>query len=225
MAMEPEEEKPRASAPRLTRQQQEYLMREALAEAIRGVAEGEAPIGCIIARPVSNAINRQNTENAEAGQEQQEQNSKAQEPEAQNEEYHEVEIVARGHNRMNGLQSKIAHAEIMAFQSAAGNGRGEPAIPLDSKDVILVSTLEPCVMCLGAAMEAGVALVLFGMKAPADNGTQRVRPPQSPESANPQIIGDILRVESRRLFEEWLKGKEGTEQAKFVEQLLALTEE
>ena len=135
-----------------------------------------------------------------------------------------LEIVARGHNRMNGLQSKIAHAEIMAFQNAAGNGKSEPALPLDSKDAILVSTLEPCVMCLGAAMEAGVSLVLFGLKAPADNGTQRVRPPQSPESVNPQIIGDILAAESRQLFADWLKGKEGTEQAKFVEQLLALTE-
>ena len=229
MATEPQAEKPKASAPRLTRQQQEYLMREALEEAKRGVAEGEAPIGCVIARPVSDAINRQNSGKAEAAQEpqepkQQEQNSKEQEPEAQNGAYHEVKIVARGHNRMNGLQSKIAHAEIMAFQSAAGNGTAEPAIPLDSKDAILVSTLEPCVMCLGAAMEAGVALVLFGLKAPADNGTQRVRPPESPESANPQIIGDILAGESRQLFEEWLKGKEGTEQAKFVEQLLALTE-
>ena len=189
-------------------------MREALEEAKRGVAEGEAPIGCVIARPIDNKIDQQNKDNA----------NPAEEAENEQEDYTEVHIVARGHNRMNGLQSKIAHAEIMAFQNAAGNGKDEPALPLDSRDAILVSTLEPCVMCLGAAMEAGVALVLFGLKAPADNGTQRVNPPQSPESANPEIVGDILADEARQLFEEWLKGKEGTEQAKFVEQLLALTE-
>lgn len=33
----------------LTRDQQEGLMREALAEAERGMAEGEAPIGCVLA--------------------------------------------------------------------------------------------------------------------------------------------------------------------------------
>ena len=165
-------------------------MREALAEARQGVAEGEAPIGCVIARPLDGAI----------------------------------KIVARGHNRMNALQSKVAHAEITTFQNAAGNGDGEPAIPLDSKDTIMVSTLEPCVMCLGAAMETGVQTVIFGLAAPADNGTQRLAPPQSPENSDPDIIGGVLADESRQMFVDWLKGKEGTPQAKFVEQLLALTE-
>lgn len=175
----------------VTEEQQTQLMREALAEAKQGMAEGEAPIGCVIARPVG--------------------------PNGY------IKIVARGYNRMQALQSKVAHAEIVAFQNAAGNGVKEPAIPLDSKDAILVSTLEPCVMCLGAAMETGVQTVLFGLQAPADNGTQRVKPPQSPDNSAPDIIGGILAAESRLLFEEWLKGKEGTPQAKFVEQLLALT--
>ena len=78
-------------------------------------------------------------------------------------------------------------------------------------------------MCLGAAMEAGVSLVLFGLQAPADSGTQRLAPPQSPESSNPHIEGGILADESRALFVRWLVGKEGTEQAKFIEQLLSLT--
>ncbi len=72
-------------------------------------------------------------------------------------------------------------------------------------------------------MEAGIAQVLYGLTAPADNGTQRVKPPESPESRVPKIIGGLLAAEIRALFVEWLPGKEGTEQAKFVEQLLALT--
>ena len=78
-------------------------------------------------------------------------------------------------------------------------------------------------MCLGAAMEAGVRTVLFGLWAPADNGTRRVKPPQSPESNAPTITGGILAGESRRLFEAWLAGNEKTDQARFVKQLLALT--
>jgi tRNA(adenine34) deaminase len=134
-------------------------------------------------------------------------------------------IVARGHNRVNGLQRKMAHAEIVTFENAGGGDGKPPALPLDAEDVILVSTLEPCVMCLGAAMEAGVTQVLFGLEAPADNGTKRVKPPESPETTSPDIEGGILARESRQLFEQWLKGKEGTEQAKFVEQLLALTQQ
>jgi tRNA(adenine34) deaminase len=173
--------------------EKERLMRAALAEAERGMAEGEAPIGCVIAvREESGAA--------------------------------QARIVAGGHNRANALQRKTAHAEIVAFENAGSDGSGrEPALPLDAEDVILVSTLEPCVMCLGAAMEAGVRQVLFGLEAPADNGTKRVRAPESPESSNPVIEGGILAEESRALFERWLVGKEGTEQAKFVQQLLALT--
>ena len=124
---------------------------------------------------------------------------------------------------MNALGRKNAHAEIIAFENAGSMNGQPPALPLDAQEVILVSTLEPCVMCLGAAMESGVSHVLFGLAAPADNGTQRVKPPESPESTAPEIQGGILSAESRALFEQWLRGKEGTEQAKFVEQLLALT--
>ena len=135
----------------------------------------------------------------------------------------EPRIVARGHNRMNALQNKVAHAEIVAFYDAARKEGETPALPMECREAILVSTLEPCVMCLGAAMEAGVNLVIFGLQAPADNGTRRVKPPQSPESSAPEIVGGVLAQESRRLFEEWLRGKEDTPQADFVKQLLALT--
>lgn len=165
-------------------------MREALREAEQGMAEGEAPIGCVLA--LGSGL--------------------------------DVRIVARGHNRTNALGRKNAHAEIIAFENAGSQNGAPPALPLDAKDVLLVSTLEPCVMCLGAAMESGVTQVLFGLQAPADNGTQRVKPPESPESSNPGIQGGILPAESRALFELWLQGKEGTDQAKFVEQLLALTD-
>lgn len=169
-------------------------MREALEEAKRGVAEGEAPIGCVIALPDQDKPGF-------------------------------ARVVARGHNRSNALQRNNAHAEIIAFENAGSDGQGRPpTLPTDADDAILVSTLEPCVMCTGAAMEAGVALILFGMAAPADNGTRRVKPPESPESSNPEVVGGILSEDSRALFEEWLKGKEGTQQAQFVEQLLSVTD-
>lgn len=132
-----------------------------------------------------------------------------------------VQVVARGYNRVNALQRKNAHAEIIAFENAGGQ---PPALPLDARQITLVSTLEPCVMCLGAAMEVGVDLVVFGLPAPADSGTARVRPPDSPESKQPAIVGHVLAEESRALFAQWLSENEATEQAKFVRQLLVLTE-
>jgi len=184
-----ERRKPLPNKISLTQEQQEQLMREALKEAERGMADGEAPIGCVIAQ--------------------------GQGP--------DLRIAARGYNRVNALGRKNAHAEIVAFENAGCHDGLPPTLPLDAKDVILVSTLEPCVMCLGAAMESGITLVLYGLQAPADSGTGRVKPPKSPESSAPEIIGGIFADESRALFVRWLEGKKGTEQAKFVEQLLALT--
>ncbi len=154
-------------------------MREALAAAREGMAAGEAPIGCVLARG-------------------------------------DGTIVVRAFNEMNRTQCKIAHAEIVAFHRAAGR------VPIDARDLILVSTLEPCVMCTGAAMEAAVDTIVYGLRAPADSGTGRVTPPQSPESTMPRIVGDVLATESRKLFEQWLEQNADTPQAAYVKQLLAL---
>lgn len=126
-------------------------------------------------------------------------------------------VLARGHNEQNRTKDKIAHAEIVAFHRTAGR------VPREAKDLILVSTLEPCVMCTGAAMEAGVRTVVFGLRAPADSGTGRVRPPTSPESQMPEFVGDVLAGESRRMLQEFLGTGPDEPQAAYVRQLLALT--
>ena len=127
-------------------------------------------------------------------------------------------VVARGFNELNRSQDKTAHAEMVTFRRAAGQ------VPPDARDVVLVSTLEPCVMCLGASMEAAVDTIVYGLKAPADSGTGRVQPPESPESQMPRIVGGVLARESRGLFEQWLKkGGHTPQQEAFVRQLLELT--
>ena len=79
-------------------------------------------------------------------------------------------------------------------------------------------------MCLGAAMEAAVDTIVYGLRAPADSGTGRVNPPQSPESQMPRIVGGVLAAESRGLFDQWLtKPGNNPQQVAFVKQLLALT--
>lgn len=128
-------------------------------------------------------------------------------------------IIARGHNELNATGDKTAHAEMVTFAHA--RGKVSPA----ATDLILVSTLEPCVMCLGASMEARVDTILYALRAPADSGTARVRPPESPDTGMPRIVGGILADESRALFKQWLdKPSNSPDQIKFVKQLLALTE-
>ena len=75
-------------------------------------------------------------------------------------------------------------------------------------------------MCLGAAAEAAVDLVIYGLPAPYDSGTHRVLAPQSPESQMPRIVGPILEAESRALFEKWLQQHSDGEGASYIKQLL-----
>ena len=127
-------------------------------------------------------------------------------------------VVARGHNRLNATRLKTAHAEMVAFADAGGK------VPPEARDLVLASTLEPCVMCLGASMEAAVDTIVYALPAPADGGTGRVAPPVSPESQMPRIIGNVLARESRKLFEQWLaKPGNNPQQVEFVRQLLAMT--
>ena len=128
-------------------------------------------------------------------------------------------IVARGHNRVEALARKTAHAEMIAFESAT------EALPFGAADVVVVSTLEPCVMCLGACFEVGVALVVFGLRAPADSGTERVKAPSSPETRTPTLLGHVLAAESRSLFVEFVRRWAGSKDVAYAEQLLALTED
>ena len=128
--------------------------------------------------------------------------------------------LGRGHNSMFATGNLIAHAEMNAFTAAAGR------IPEGAK-IVMVSTLEPCVMCTGAAMQSGVVEIVFGLAAPADAGTSRVYPPDSPSATAPRIIGGVEADDSRDLFLQWLDKHRGDtsrdSQREFIDQLMSLT--
>lgn len=130
------------------------------------------------------------------------------------------QLLGAGHNTLVLNGNPTVHAEINAF--AAAFPEASVKTPLT-----MVSTLEPCVMCTGAAMQAGVTTIVYGLQAPADSGTGRVTPPSSPGATAPRVVGGIAAGQSRELFAEWLARHEGDDsredQRKFVIQLLALT--
>jgi len=73
----------------------------------------------------------------------------------------EGRLVGRGRNQVLTLVDPTAHAEILALREAArqaGNYR--------LTGHVLVSTLEPCPMCLMAAIHARVGQVIFGAPEP-----------------------------------------------------------
>jgi tRNA(adenine34) deaminase len=66
------------------------------------------------------------------------------------------EVVARAHNEREARSDPTAHAEILAIRSAATVlGRAELG------DCALIVTLEPCAMCAGALLAAGLGRLVF----------------------------------------------------------------
>jgi len=71
------------------------------------------------------------------------------------------QVVAAAHNERELRNDPTAHAEVLALQAAAaavGSSRLDGAT--------LVTTLEPCPMCAGAALLARVQRVVFGAEDP-----------------------------------------------------------
>ena len=69
----------------------------------------------------------------------------------------EGDIISSRHNERELQNDPTAHAEVLAIQDAAkklGTSRLDGAT--------LISTLEPCPMCAGAALSARISRVIFG---------------------------------------------------------------
>jgi tRNA(adenine34) deaminase len=77
------------------------------------------------------------------------------------------EVVGAGHNRREEMQSPLAHAEIAAIEAASrrlGTWR--------LTDCDLYVTLEPCIMCVGAILQARIRCLVFGCLDPKAGAVQ-----------------------------------------------------
>ena len=70
-------------------------------------------------------------------------------------------IVGRGYNQRQTLSDPTAHAEVLALRQAAQH-LGQWQLTAAT----LYVTLEPCIMCLGAAVLSRIGCLVFGCKDP-----------------------------------------------------------
>ena len=73
------------------------------------------------------------------------------------------QVIGRGHNRREALGDPTSHAEIMAIREAVA---AQPSSSWRLDDCTLYVTLEPCVMCAGAIVQARVRRLVFGCPDP-----------------------------------------------------------
>jgi tRNA(adenine34) deaminase len=111
----------------------------------------------------------------------------------------ENRIIARAHNLTETLRDVTAHAEMQAFTSASDYLGGKYL-----NECTLYVTLEPCVMCAGAAFWTQLGGLVYG--APDEKrGFLLIREPLL--HPRTEIISGILAEQSSALLKEFFKNK------------------
>jgi tRNA(adenine34) deaminase len=121
------------------------------------------------------------------------------------------EIVARSYwQSRDGL---LAHPELLALQQA------------NRRNVTLATTLEPCLLCMAAAMFAFADRVVFALESQTDGGT-RIGEVWDPAAGSvapyrfPAVEGGVRREESVELVREFLRREPASGFARWAETLV-----
>ena len=114
------------------------------------------------------------------------------------------EVLSSRHNERELQNDPTAHAEMLAIRDAAkalGTSRLDGAI--------LVSTLEPCPMCAGAALLARVSKVIFGAEAPKAGALGSLYQLGSDPRLNHEFVVTprVLQEECGRLLQKFFQSK------------------
>lgn len=113
-------------------------------------------------------------------------------------------IMARAHNRPISLKDPTAHAEILAMREAArvcGNYR--------LTGLTLVVTVEPCIMCMGAALIARIARLVLGTMDPKGGGAGSLYDFTRDERLNHrmEVFSGVREEECRRLMQDFFRSR------------------
>ncbi|GAB3886865.1 nucleoside deaminase [Terrabacter terrigena] len=113
-------------------------------------------------------------------------------------------VAGRGRNVREQLGDPTGHAEVVALREAAESVRGWR---LDG--CTLVVTLEPCVMCAGAAMAARLERIVFGAWDPKAGACGSVwdltRDPLATHLVD--VVGGVRAEESAALLVDFFEGR------------------
>lgn len=132
-------------------------------------------------------------------------------------------VVGQAHTQEHSQERLLVHAELLALDQADRLPRWDRA------SSTLYTTLEPCLMCLGAAATAMVGRVVFALPAPSDGAArlaehwERSRSRDVPHARLPAVVAGIGRIESEALMERFIAQRRdnGDPLARWVRTLLA----
>lgn len=119
-------------------------------------------------------------------------------------------VIGRGHNQPIGRHDPTAHAEIVALRDAAAlihNYRLTGAT--------LYVTVEPCLMCIGAAVHARVARIVYGATEPRAGAIESRQRVYEHPSLNHKVtmVSGVLAGECRDRMQAFFEAKRAAAEA------------
>jgi tRNA(adenine34) deaminase len=113
----------------------------------------------------------------------------------------EGQIVAQGFNQPIHRLDPTAHAEVIALRAAArvlGNYR----LP----GCTVYVTLEPCLMCVGALLNARVSTVVYGAAEPKFGALRSILTLEDvPANHRFEVVGGVLEAECRQIVVDFFR--------------------
>ena len=113
-------------------------------------------------------------------------------------------IIARAHNLKEGTKKAIAHAELLAIEKA-NKKNGDWRL----NDCELYVTIEPCLMCVGAIIQARLKKVVYGAPDKKFGAIESVVKSFEFKGWNhyPVIIGGVLAGECADIISKYFAAK------------------
>ena len=113
-------------------------------------------------------------------------------------------VIARGFNRRENRKMVISHAEIEAINKA---NKKKDAWRLEDCEIYV--TVEPCIMCAGAIIQARFKRVIYGAKDFKGGAFGSSIDVLTAKDINhhPEVVGGVLEEECSSLIKEYFKRK------------------
>ncbi|MDD2490154.1 MAG: nucleoside deaminase [Bacilli bacterium] len=104
-------------------------------------------------------------------------------------------VIARGYNKKEKTKDVTKHAEIIAIQKACKKNNDWRL-----SGCSLYVTLEPCLMCMGALLEARIDKLVFGAVSENKNS-------EKANNKSLEIIGGVLEKENSEILKKFFQKK------------------
>ncbi|HET9480140.1 MAG TPA: tRNA adenosine(34) deaminase TadA [Candidatus Polarisedimenticolia bacterium] len=113
-------------------------------------------------------------------------------------------VLGRGHNLLIARHDPTAHAEVVALRRAGRRARNHRLV-----GSTLYVTLEPCLLCLGAFVQARAARIVYGAEDPKRGALRAARLPAVAALLHHKfnVTGGVLESECGEALRSFFRGR------------------